>query len=152
MRIISAALGVVTAGATLFFAVPASAQSRDVEFSYSPPEISDEGDQVTWNWTAVNRDSHPATKVVITHRITPWLPVSHVSAPCDIDGESIKCRWDVLQPGEEVRGIIEADLPPGLSGSVRINGRVVWQRTGTGPAATAAGRVPNPMLVALVGG
>jgi hypothetical protein len=128
MRIISAALGVVTAGATLFSAAPASAQAGDVEFSYSPPEISEEGDRVVWNWTAVNRDSRPATKVVITHRIMPVLRVSFVSWPCDIDGEAIKCRWDTLQPGEEVRGIIEADLTPGLTGSVRINGRAVWQR------------------------
>jgi hypothetical protein len=128
MRIISAALGVVTAGTTLFFAVPASAQVMDVEFSYSAPAISEEGDQVVWNWTAVNRDSRTATKVVITHRITPSLPVSYVSWPCDIEGEAIKCRWDAIKPGEEVRGIVEADLPAGLMGSVQINGRAVWQR------------------------
>ena len=128
MRIMSAALGVVTAGATLFFAAPASAQVRDVEFSYSPPVISEEGDRVVWNWTAVNRDSRPATKVVITHRTEPLLTVSYVSWPCAVDGEKINCRWDSIQPGQEVRGIVEADLSPGLSGSVRISGRVVWQR------------------------
>jgi hypothetical protein len=138
MRIISAALGVVTAGAALFSAAPATAQARDVEFSYSAPQISEEGDRVVWNWTAVNRDSSPATKVVITHRLTPSLSVSHVSAPCDVDGASIKCRWDVLQPGEEVEGVIEADLPTGLSGSVRINGRVVWQRSSKAPAASTS--------------
>jgi len=127
MRIISAALGVVTAGATLFLAVPASAQVRDVEFSYSPPEISAEGDRVVWKWTAVNRDSRPATMVVITHRIARVLPVSYVSWPCAVDGETIKCQWDSLQPGQEVQGLIEADLPSGLSGSVRISGRVTWR-------------------------
>lgn len=128
MRIISAALGVVTAGAMLFFAVPASAQAMDVEFSYSAPVISENGDQVVWNWTAVNRDSQPATQVVITHRITPSMPVTYVSWPCAIDGEAIKCRWDTMKPGEEVRGIVEADLPAGLKGSVQINGRAVWKR------------------------
>jgi hypothetical protein len=134
MRIISAALGVATAGAALFFAVPASAQAGDVEFSYSPPEVSEEGDHVAWDWTAVNRDASSATKVVITHRLTPALSVSHVSAPCDVDGQIIRCRWDVLRPGEKVQGVIEADLPSDLSGSVRISGRVVWERNGRTPA------------------
>ena len=141
MRIISAALSAVAAGATLLSAAPASAQVRDVEFSYSPPEISEKGDRVVWNWTAVNRDSRAATKVVITHRIMPFLRVSYVSWPCDVDGEAIKCRWDALKPGEEIRGIIEADLSPGTNGSVQINGRVAWQRTGKvlpGPASAPA--------------
>jgi hypothetical protein len=133
MRILTAALG--AAAFALLATGPAAASmpqrhlAGDVEFSYSAPEISEEGDHVTWSWEVRNSGNHDAKKVVMTHRLTPVLPITYVSDPCEAAGDTIKCKWETLAAGEAVQGVIEADLPENLSGSVGIKGRIVWQQT-----------------------
>lgn len=148
MRTMTTALGAVVAA--LLAAVPAAAVAQyegDVEFAYEAPEISEEGDHVTWHWTMQNKEDHPVSKVVMTHRLTPAVPVTYVSSPCEVVGDAVKCRWETLKPGEEVEGTIEADLPEELTGSVNVKGRVVWQNDG--PAPEPAG-TPEPAPVPVV--
>ncbi|WP_455353836.1 hypothetical protein [Streptomyces sp. SYSU K217416] len=98
-----------------------------VEFSYTAPDISEEGDVVTWHWSIVNNGSKPVTKVVFTHRVTPTLAFDRVTGPSEVVGEVVKSRWETLEAGEKSEGTITVALPEDLTGAVQINGRVVWQ-------------------------
>lgn len=101
--------------------------SEAVEFAYTAPDISEEGDVVTWHWSIVNNGSKPVTKVVLTHRVTPTLAFGSLTGPSEVVGELVKSRWETLGAGEKSEGTITATLPEDLSGSVQINGRVIWQ-------------------------
>src|ERR1044071_5399804 len=125
MRILAAALG--AAVATLLPVGAAQARAAGVEFAYDAPAISDEGDYVTWRWSMRNTEDVPAYKVVMTHKLAPALPVRFVSQGCEAQGALIRCRWDKLAAGQRVEGLIEADLPENLNGSVNVSGRLVWQ-------------------------
>ncbi|AWZ05690.1 MULTISPECIES: hypothetical protein [unclassified Streptomyces] len=98
-----------------------------VEFAYEAPEISEEGDVVTWHWVIVNNGSEPVTKVVLTHRVTPTVVFDRLTGPSEVVGEVVKSRWETLGAGEKSEGTITAALPEDLTGTVQINGRVVWQ-------------------------
>lgn len=108
-----------------------SENAQTVEFSYAAPDLSEEGDSVVWRWSVVNTGTAPVTKVVMTHRITPWVQVDRVTGPSEVVGEVVKSRWQTLTAGERVDGEIVATLPDDLQGSVRINGRIVWQNPDT---------------------
>lgn len=98
-----------------------------VEFTYEAPEISEEGDVVTWHWSIVNNGSEPVTKVVLTHHVTPTLVIDSLTGPSEVVGENVKSRWETLGAGEKSEGTITAALPDDLAGAVQINARVVWQ-------------------------
>ena len=104
-------------------------RADDVRFQYDSPEISAAGDHVTWHWTVVNGSAKAAHKVVVTHTISPQVPITHVTGPCTIDEarSAVKCTWDQLSAGQRTDGAIEAKLPEDLSGSVHIKGRITWQ-------------------------
>ncbi|AWZ03411.1 MULTISPECIES: hypothetical protein [unclassified Streptomyces] len=101
--------------------------AAQVEFQYETPDISEEGDVVTWAWAVVNSGSEPAREVVMKHTVVPSLEVTNVTGPSEVVGEIVKSTWATLAAGEKAEGTITANLPEDLSGSVSIKGRVVWQ-------------------------
>ncbi|MFZ3474998.1 hypothetical protein ACODT3_01015 [Streptomyces sp. 4.24] len=108
----------------------------DVVFEYSAPDISEGGDHVTWDWTVMNNTGHSVSRVVFTTKITPTVVVTRVSPRCEVPAQgshTIRCTFPGLDAGAAQEGVIEADLPAGLEGSVNISGRVTWQN----PAAKA---------------
>ncbi|MFC1403262.1 MULTISPECIES: hypothetical protein [Streptacidiphilus] len=100
----------------------------DVAFVYEAPDISEEGDVVTWRWSVVNNTGAPVNQVVLTHNLSPWLPVTSVTGPSEVVGERIKSRWATLAAGEKATGEIVATMPEDLLGAVQINARVTWQQ------------------------
>ncbi|GAA1185878.1 hypothetical protein F4556_007159 [Kitasatospora gansuensis] len=101
----------------------------DVEFVYEAPDISEDGGAVTWRWSVVNNTGSPVTQVVLTHRMSPPLPITRVSGPSEVLGEAVKSRWETLAADEQAEGEIVATMPDDLDGTVQISGRVTWQRT-----------------------
>ncbi|MFD3876202.1 hypothetical protein [Streptomyces sp. NPDC058623] len=100
----------------------------DVVFTYDAPDLSDDGDHVIWNWTVRNNNSHSVAHVVLTSKITPKVSVTRVSEGCEVqDSSTIRCTIPTLAAGASREGVIEADLPADLDGSVQISGRVTWQ-------------------------
>jgi hypothetical protein len=134
------------AGSSMFGSAPAYAdhtpgtQSEGVQFGYAPPTFSWNHDHINWHWTLKNTGPGRATHVTLTHRLDPALRVTAVSAPCTTVGTVVSCPFDVLTPGEERHGVIEADLPPGQAAVVQINGQVAWEQAASpeGVPATPA--------------
>ncbi|MET9361131.1 hypothetical protein ABZX93_09480 [Streptomyces sp. NPDC006632] len=100
-----------------------------VEFTYEAPDISEEGDSVSWRWQVVNNLPEKASKVVLTHKLSPALPITHVSGPSAITESTVTSRWETLAAGEKAQGEITATLPEDLAGSVSISGRITWKNT-----------------------
>ncbi|USQ85619.1 hypothetical protein NFX46_18720 [Streptomyces phaeoluteigriseus] len=127
------ALAAVVASAVL--GTPTHAAPRadnEVAFTYEAPEISDEGDHVTWHWALANQTDHPVSSVVLTSKITPQVPVTTVTEGCEVqDASTIVCTFPTMKAGENREGTIEADLPEDLQGSLTISGRVTWQNPET---------------------
>ncbi|MFF3343666.1 hypothetical protein [Streptomyces flavidovirens] len=86
-----------------------------------------------------NVSAAPVSEVVLTSWITPKLPPTRLTGPCAPAVDAIRCRWQVLQPGEQAEGVIEVALPEDSHGPVHIKGRVTWHRIS---AATSATTVP----------
>ncbi|MEW1721581.1 hypothetical protein [Streptomyces sp. NPDC093109] len=101
----------------------------EVEFSYDPPEISEEGDTVTWTWRVVNNLPEAAEKVVLKHVIRPEIPITSVTGPSEIVGQGVRSQWETLAAGETAEGQIIAKLPEDVSGSMQISGRVTWKKS-----------------------
>lgn len=74
----------------------ASAAVTKVEYAYSSPEISEDGETVTWHWTLVNTGDGDADNVVLVHQLTPALKVIRVSAPCEAGTQTTTCRYGSL--------------------------------------------------------
>ncbi|GAB3275816.1 hypothetical protein GCM10027589_01160 [Actinocorallia lasiicapitis] len=135
-------IGLVAAAAvTLLSAAPAAAAPHalsggGIEFGYGKPDVSDEGDHVAWAWTVRNTGAVAAEKVVLTHTLSPALPITYVSPGCQVSGAVVRCTWAKVAPGQSRQGAVEADVPGTLNGSVQINGRIVWQTTTARPAAS----------------
>ncbi|XVQ09246.1 hypothetical protein ACQP1W_43040 [Spirillospora sp. CA-255316] len=127
-----------TAAAAMTAAPPASAADGRIEFSYSPPELSQSGDQVIWRWTVHNTGDRPANGVVLFHTLRPNLKVTSISPPCKAHAGTIRCDYRLLGPGEKQHGTLMAELPAHVTGLVQIRGRVTWQL----PAAPAADATP----------
>ena len=106
---------------------PHALAAGNVEHTYAAPEISEEGDHVTWQWTVTNTGDQIAHKVVMTHKITPNVAVTSLPVQCAPSGETIRCDYVALAPGEEAEGSPEPDLPQDASEAVRISGRVTWE-------------------------
>ncbi|MFD3588133.1 hypothetical protein [Streptomyces sp. NPDC058683] len=105
----------------------ASAAGSGVEFVYSAPEISEQGDTVTWDWTVTNRGDAGIRNIVMTHTITPKLTVTQASAGCEIGAAATKCRYGNMAAGGKVTGTLVARLPDEVSGNVEIRGRLTWE-------------------------
>lgn len=88
--------------------------------------IAEEGDSVTWNWQVVNPLPGAVKEVVLSHRISPSIPIKSASGPSGIVGEGVKSRWATLAAGEKAEGQIIVKLPEDLNGSVQISGRLTW--------------------------
>lgn len=141
------ALGAAVLGTSLAMAAPAAAADHTnghaagkVEFTYDAPEIAESGDTVTWRWTLANTGDEGVDKVVLTHKLTPKLKVSSVEDLCTVKDEGIRCEYGSVDAGEKHNGTLVATLPPNVSGTVQINGRVTWQQavtTGPPPKAVA---------------
>ncbi|MFC9970141.1 hypothetical protein ACFVH6_04470 [Spirillospora sp. NPDC127200] len=111
-------------------AAPAHADTPTgkVGFVYSAPEISVDGNNVTWDWTVTNGVGAPVDKVVLTHRFTPRLKVVSASAPCEVLEATVRCDYGRLANAGRKKGTLVAAIPPETAGTVQINGRVTWQR------------------------
>ncbi|MFC1409439.1 hypothetical protein ACEZCY_09890 [Streptacidiphilus sp. N1-12] len=112
------------------------------EFSYETPQISEETDHVTWEWTATNTGAATVTQVTLTSSLSPYaLQFTKSSGDGDstITGSTVKTRFATVAPGVTLRGTLEADLPADLDGPVQISGRVTWKdaaQAETVPTAT----------------
>ncbi|MEV1085732.1 hypothetical protein AB0I98_47250 [Streptomyces sp. NPDC050211] len=110
---------------------PTASAAGKIEVVYSPPEISESADRITWHWTLTNTGDEDVDKVVLTHKITPTLHVSAADAPCAPTGDSIPCAYGSMAAGEQREGTLVADLPSDISGTAQINGRVTWEAPAT---------------------
>ncbi|QDO06405.1 DUF11 domain-containing protein [Streptomyces sp. S1D4-23] len=110
----------------------ASAAVTKVEYAYSSPEISEDGETVTWHWTLVNTGDGDADNVVLVHQLTPALKVIRVSAPCEAGTQTTTCRYGSLAASGRREGELVAQVPEGSSGSVQIKGRVTWREPAPG--------------------
>ncbi|MCW2886024.1 MAG: hypothetical protein QOE54_6876 [Streptosporangiaceae bacterium] len=139
-----AVIGIAVAGSMMSLPVPAYAGStpgtggQGVQLGYAAPELSKNRDHVVWHWTLTNAGQDAVNNLVLIHRLDPRLTVTRVSAPCAAQGTVVTCPFDVVSPGEEQHGVIEADVPPGEALDVRINGQAAWEVTGNPPAGTDA--------------
>ena len=112
-----------------------------VVFAYDPPAISEDGSHVTWHWKLTNQGGETANQVTLLHRLAPSLDNVTASAPCTAGQKVIRCHYDSIAAGASKEGTIDADLPPDLSGTVQISGRITWQSTGTKTAVTSPSAV-----------
>ncbi|MGK5627892.1 hypothetical protein [Streptomyces sp. URMC 123] len=126
-------MALVVSGTGMALTGPAGAQPAQrpalplqggVELTYEPPSMDGQG-HVTWRWTAHNSDQNPVSDVVVTHRVTPSVPVTS-SAPCTGTAEKITCEIGTLEGGQEFAGEVTAELPPGQEDSARIDGAATW--------------------------
>lgn len=101
---------------------PGAAQAP-VELTYTEPDR--DGQRITWHWTVTNQES-AAADVVITHRVTPTVPVM-LTAPCEGTAEKITCRLGEVPAGGQIEGTIVAELPPGQSDTPQVQGKVTWR-------------------------
>ncbi|MEU7135486.1 hypothetical protein [Streptomyces sp. NPDC046261] len=131
----AASMVLMVSGTGLVALAPAGAQptrspglpvAADVTLTYTSPSKDGRG-HITWHWTARNTGDSPASKVVVTHRVTPSAPVTY-SRPCEGTAEKITCKVGDLRAGQQFEGEVVAELPPGQDGDARIQGRVTWQR------------------------
>ncbi len=122
---------------------PAAVADVQIELTYSAPELTGEGDKVTWHWDLANKGDENAEQVVLTHTLTPNMSVSEMPAQCTPAGETIRCDYDGVRAGETLQGTLVADVPPGYSGSVNISGKVTWA-TEPGPPLDPAASEPSP--------
>ncbi|WP_327351463.1 hypothetical protein [Streptomyces sp. NBC_01304] len=106
---------------------PTATADADLTFVYGEPEISEQGHRLGWTWKLTNTGDRTARHVVLTHRLTPHLPVTRVSRECVVAGETIRCEYAGIAAGDEIEGRVDADVPRGIQESVRINGRVTYQ-------------------------
>lgn len=127
---------------TLLLAAPTAAAGAtpkareagaDVVLSYDPPQISEDGSHVTWHWNLRNRGTETAYNVTLVHRLNPPLAGVKASAPCEVTPRNIRCHYPEVPAGGKEHGTVDADLPPDLSGTVQINGRVTWRQDATAP-------------------
>ncbi|MFI6449730.1 hypothetical protein [Kitasatospora sp. NPDC050543] len=114
---------------------PLHRQEAAVTLSYDPPEISEEADHVTWHWTVKNTSTSPVSNVVLSQHLDPPLAGVKASDPCEVAAKVITCRWKSIPAGGIEEGRVDADLPPDLTGTIHISGRIAWERT-SGPAAS----------------
>lgn len=92
----------------------------EVVCEYESPEMSKDESTVTRRWRVVNNLPEAASNVMMTHHVSPPLPVERVTGPSEVVGDSVKSRWQAPASGESVEGEIVAKLPEDLEGSVRV--------------------------------
>ncbi|MEV6651636.1 hypothetical protein [Streptomyces sp. NPDC051219] len=136
---LGALMVLMVSGTGMAMPAPAGAQparspvlraESEVTLAYDTPLLTAKDDRVTWHWVVTNTGDAPVFKVALTQFLQPSMRVTMVSDVCAVTAEQvIECKWDTLGPGEKAEGVVEADLPPGMSGAVRINGRIVWERS-----------------------
>jgi hypothetical protein len=127
-------------GTSVFLAAPAAAEpspkpaAAAVTFSYEAPRISADGTAVTWKWTLTNKGSAAAGNVVLMHSLTPQLKIGKTAKECTAGNKGVTCSYGTVDAGGKKEGMLVAVLPRDQSGTVDINGRVVWLQGATQPA------------------
>ncbi|MFE9024032.1 hypothetical protein ACFYNL_36500 [Streptomyces sp. NPDC007808] len=111
---------------TLVGNMPSAHAVPSVSLAYGAPELSDDGSTATWTWSLTNGEE-PVGHVVVTHSLEPrTLRIVKVSAPCTPTGDTLKCAYGTLMPGEGRTGSIVAEVPADTTGSVKLDGRVAY--------------------------
>ncbi|MEU4213233.1 hypothetical protein AB0F13_25150 [Streptomyces sp. NPDC026206] len=106
---------------------PGLPMASEVMLTYSAPSEDGQG-HITWSWTAHNTGGSSASNVVVTHKVTPSVPVTY-SGPCEGTAEKITCQVGDLRAGGQFEGEVVAELPPGQDDNVQIRGRATWQES-----------------------
>ncbi|MFC5746991.1 hypothetical protein [Actinomadura rugatobispora] len=132
-RLAVLAAAAATAAALAPPSAAAPAPDGKVDFTYSPPELSQTGDQVIWRWALRNTGDRPVSGVLLFHRIKPNLKIVSISAPCKVTRRTVRCDYRTLNPRQKKQGTLTADLPDDVTGLVQIRGRVTWQLPATAP-------------------
>lgn len=125
------ALVAAVGAAALLTSVPAHpAEAADdtpsVEFAYQPLKFTDNGGRVTVTWHVKNIGDRPVHDLVLTHRLTPDLPIASASAPCAARAGSIVCPVGDLEAGESADGTIVAKVPAPAPHEVKVDGDATW--------------------------
>lgn len=102
-----------------------------MDFAYAAPEIPDSGDRVIWRWTLRNTGTVQAKGVVVTHYLSPSLPILYLSEKCTANATKtvVKCSYGTMQAGERRTGSVVVGLPEDFSGNIQISGKVTWTYT-----------------------
>jgi len=124
---------------------PATSAAADVKLDYDSPQVAADGEHLVWRWTLTNKGSGAAGGVVLFHRLTPALKISHVAKECRAIASGVSCSYGTIKAGQRKAGSLEAELSSDVSGTVEINGRVTWQQGTAGPGGsdTEGGQVPG---------
>ncbi len=111
-----------------------------LDFSYSAPDISEDGDVASWSWTLTNTGDAPVTDAVFDSTVTPALELRAVGRIGDPEARpgSVRVRFATVAPGEKLSGGLDVDLPEGGNGSVSIKGRVNWKEKAGSASADAS--------------
>jgi phage baseplate assembly protein gpV len=115
---------------------PAKSAAADVKLAYDAPQVSADGEHLVWRWTLTNEGSGPAGGVILVHRLTPALKISHVAKECRAIASGVSCSYGTIKAGQRKTGSLEAELSRDVSGTVEINGRVTWQQGTAGPGGS----------------
>jgi phage baseplate assembly protein gpV len=123
---------------------PAKSAAADVKLAYDSPQVSADGEHLVWRWTLTNEGSGAAGGVVLVHRLTPALKISHLAKECRAIASGVSCSYGTIKAGQRKAGSLEAELSRDVSGTVEINGRVTWQQGAAGPGGsdTEGGQAP----------
>ena len=123
---------------------PATSAAADVKLAYSAPKVAADGEHLVWRWTLTNEGSGAAGGVVLVHRLTPALKISHLAKECRAIASGVSCSYGTIKPGQRRAGSLDAELSRDVSGTVEINGRVTWQQGTAGPGGsdTEGGQAP----------
>jgi hypothetical protein len=106
-------------------------------FDYDTPQISGDGDHITWHWSMVNMGTVTASHVLLIQQFNRPLDQVKASAPCEVSGTVVRCRFASVPAGGREEGTVEGDIPGDASGTIQINGRITWQQ---GPDGAKAAR------------
>lgn len=130
----------LTAAVTAVFLFPVPLVHADstgdqdgLEFSYTEPDIAEEGDRISWKWTITNALDTAVDEVVLTHELAPSLTIVSVSKPCAPVERRATCAYGRLKPGASVTGTVVAEASADRKGRVTIDGRVTF-KPDDGPA------------------
>jgi hypothetical protein len=94
-----------------------------IDFSYAEPDVSDDGQRVSWHWTLTNLGGKSVTRVVFIQNPAPVLKFLDVSPECAVNETAIRCEYGTLGPGARRGGILVARMPKDLSGDLHLSGR-----------------------------
>ncbi|MFF8610732.1 hypothetical protein ACF06X_33030 [Streptomyces sp. NPDC015346] len=103
---------------------PAVSVQNNVTLTYEEPVRDGQG-RITWGWSLSNNSGDAVAEVVLTHQVTPTMPVSS-SVPCEGTAEKITCKFGELEAGGVRMGEVVGEGTADQIETAEIRGAVTW--------------------------